>query len=108
MTETERTRTPGEQTALLTAGGADGGRPDQDLAGPVLVTTSFYTARLPVGGMTVGEIRRNFSDRLDIDPQATPVLDGQTIRDDSTVVRPHQTLSFIRHAGEKGAQAHGG
>jgi hypothetical protein len=57
--------------------------------------------RLPVGNLTVGEIRLRFGDRLDIDPHSQAVLDGQEV-DDSTRVSVGQALTFVRKAGEKG------
>jgi hypothetical protein len=70
---------------------------------PALVTVSSgpYLEQLPVGGASVGEIRRRFRDRLDLDPQSQAVLDGQNVGDDVTV-RPGQALMFTRRAGEKG------
>jgi hypothetical protein len=72
---------------------------------PALVTVSSgpYLEQLPVGGASVGEIRRRFRDRLDLDPQSQAVLDGQTVGDDVTV-RPGQALMFTRRAGEKGVR----
>jgi hypothetical protein len=60
--------------------------------------------RLPVGNMTVGEIRLRFRDRLDIDPQSQAVVDGQEV-DDSAQVMIGQVLTFVRKAGEKGRVA---
>jgi hypothetical protein len=57
--------------------------------------------RLPVGNLTVSEIRMRFGDRLDIDPQSQAVLDGQEV-DESTRVTIGQALAFVRKAGEKG------
>jgi hypothetical protein len=67
----------------------------------VTVSSGPYLEQLPVGNSTVGEIRRRFADRFDIDPQAQAVLDGQPV-DDQTTVRPGQALMFTRRAGEKG------
>jgi hypothetical protein len=68
---------------------------------PVTVSSGPYAEQLPVGNMTVGEIRQRFRDRLDLDPNSQAVLDGQEVRDDVTV-RPGQALLFIRYGGEKG------
>jgi hypothetical protein len=51
--------------------------------------------------MPVGEIRRRFRDRFDLDPNSQAVLDGNDVGDD-VVVRPGQALMFARRAGEKG------
>jgi hypothetical protein len=68
----------------------------------VSVSSGPYLEELPVASSTVGEIRRRFADRFDIDPQAQAVLDGNVVGDD-TVVSAGQALMFTRRAGEKGA-----
>lgn len=60
-----------------------------------------YTEELPVGGMTVAEIRTRYADRFDIDPLSQAIVDGQEVRD-GTVIRAGQMLMFMRRAGEKG------
>jgi hypothetical protein len=82
------------------------GGPDDPFAvqsGPGLATVSagVHMERLPVSGMAVGEIRRRFSDRLDIDPQSVALIDGRSA-DDRTIVQTGQVLMFVRQAGEKG------
>ena len=67
----------------------------------VTVSSGPYLEQLPVGNSTVGEIRRRFADRFDIDPHAQAVLDGNLAGDD-TLVRAGQALMFTRRAGEKG------
>lgn len=102
MTELIRAQTPQER-----AGGAPddfgGVWPNQEPAGLAQVSTGLYTEHLPVVGRTIMDIRRTFADRLDIDPSAQPVIDGQLVADESTRVEPGQRLAFVRHAGEKGA-----
>ena len=73
--------------------------PDSHL--PVSVSSGHYAEQLPVANMSVGEIRRRFRDRFDLDPNAQAVLDGDDVGDD-VVVRPGQALMFTRRAGEKG------
>jgi len=60
-----------------------------------------YEERLPVAGMTVGQVRERFRDRFDIDPQAQAFVDGNEVGDD-TVVQTGQQVLFARRAGEKG------
>jgi hypothetical protein len=69
---------------------------------PVTVSSGPYAEPLPVGNMSVGEIRRRFRDRFDLDPNSQAVLDGNDVGD-ATLVRPGQALMFTRRAGEKGA-----
>ena len=68
---------------------------------PVTVSSGPYAEQLPVGNLSVGEIRRRFRDRLDLDPNSQAVLDGNDVGDE-VVVRPGQALMFTRRAGEKG------
>lgn len=86
--------------------GAPGGSPSLFDAAPeghqpVSVSSGPYAESLPVGNMTVGEIRRRFRDRFDLDPNSQAVVDGNDVGDDA-VVRPGQALMFTRRAGEKG------
>jgi len=74
------------------------------MANEATVTHGPYAESLPVAGMTVAEVRRRFQDRLDINPQATPFLDG-TAADEETVIQAGQLLMFVRRSGEKGAVA---
>ncbi|HEY2952916.1 MAG TPA: hypothetical protein VGK40_10050, partial [Verrucomicrobiae bacterium] len=73
----------------------------QETAPNVTVASGPYAEQLPVGNMTVGEIRRRFRDRFDIDPRAHAVVNGNDV-DDQTVVRGGETLYFATRAGEKG------
>jgi hypothetical protein len=84
---------PGNQDSFFTGTG--------DSEGTVMVSHGPYMERLPVGNMTVGEIRMRFGDRLDIDPQSQAVLDGQEVDEDIRVTIG-QALAFVRKAGEKG------
>jgi hypothetical protein len=74
-----------------------------DAADSLMVTVSHwpYCERLPVGDMTVSEIRRRYADRFDIDPQSVATVDGHEAGGE-TVVAAGQTLMFVRRAGEKG------
>lgn len=67
----------------------------------VTVSSGPYLEQLPVGNLTVGEIRRRFADHFDIDPHAQAVLDGNVAGEDA-LVRAGQALMFTRRAGEKG------
>jgi hypothetical protein len=67
------------------------------------VASGPYAEQLPVGGMSVGEIRRRYGDRFDLHPESQAILDGNPAAEDATV-QPGQMLMFIRRAGEKGNQ----
>jgi hypothetical protein len=69
--------------------------------GTVIVTHGIYRSELPVGEMSVAQVRGRFRDQLDIHPQATAVLDGSPA-DEDTTLRAGQTLTFVRPSGEKG------
>lgn len=69
----------------------------------VSVSSGPYSEELPVAGTTVGEVRRRFKDRFDIDDQAVAVVGG-TPKDDKYLLATGEALMFIRHAGEKGAE----
>jgi hypothetical protein len=98
---TEKTRVRPEQPTFGSDGLGDIFAPNAAVT-PVMVAHGPYSERLPVGGMTVGEIRSRYRDRFDIDPRSHPVLDGHDV-DNNTVVRAGQVLTFVRRAGEKGS-----
>ena len=61
-----------------------GGRFQFDSAsegGLVTVSHGVHSESLPVANMSVGEIRARFTDRFDIDPASTAVLDGNDVTD---------------------------
>lgn len=68
----------------------------------VSVASGPYAEELPVAGSTVGEVRKRFSDRFDIDPKSTAVVNGKPA-DETYVLKSGEHLLFVRHAGEKGS-----
>ena len=102
MSEQIRTRPPQEAEALFPGDGSDVWGAAEESPGLAVVGSGIYSERLPVANMTVGAVRETFGDRLDIDPRATAVLDGEPVTDEGTTVRAGQTLIFVRWAGEKG------
>ena len=78
--------------------------PPGDNGGAVTVTHGPYREQLPLGGMSVAQVRARFRDRFDIDPTSQAIVDGHEVSDD-TVVRSGQMLMFTRRAGEKGLAA---
>ena len=67
----------------------------------VNISSGPYSEDLPVAGSTVGEIRKRFSDRFDIDEKAQSIVNGNVVGDD-VVLQAGESLMFVRHAGEKG------
>ena len=86
-------------------GPAGGPWDDDPLAPPTpeLATVSHgpYAQTLPVGGMTVAEVRRRFRDRLDLDPDCLAIVDGEEVGDDRRI-GAGELVTFVRRAGEKG------
>jgi hypothetical protein len=69
--------------------------------GSVDVVHGVYAHSLPLAGMTVRDARQRLEDRMNIDPEALPVVDGREV-DEDTVLAEGQVLNFVKHAGEKG------
>lgn len=67
----------------------------------VSVSSGPYLEELPVAGSSVGEIRRRFKDRFDIDDKAQAIVNGNDA-DESYILKAGEGLMFVRHAGEKG------
>lgn len=83
------------------------GLPDAEERAPTIptitITSGPYLEQVPLAGgpTTVGDLRRRFGNRLDIDPAAIAVVGGRTA-DANTRVGPGDTVMFIHRAGEKG------
>ncbi|MHC4430058.1 MAG: hypothetical protein ACYS0D_15875 [Planctomycetota bacterium] len=104
MSERIRVRPqPAEEIRPAAPGGGAGGAGGPAGEG-VIVGSGLFYERLPVAGLTIAEIRERFADRLDIDPAATAVVDGDAVDDEGTVVRSGQMLTFFQQAGEKGVR----
>ncbi len=69
--------------------------------GLATVIHGTYDEALPVAQMSIAQVRSRFGDLLDIDPEATGMLDGVPV-DDQEVVQAGQVLLFMRPGGEKG------
>ena len=69
--------------------------------GRVEVIHGVYAHSLPLVGMTVGQARSEFGDRMNIDPEAVAVVDGNHVPED-TVLHEGNVLNFVKPAGEKG------
>ena len=70
----------------------------------VEVIHGVFAHSLPLVGMSVGQARCELQERMHIDPDAVPVLDGEEV-DESTVLGEGQVLNFVKRAGEKGGGA---
>jgi hypothetical protein len=69
--------------------------------GTVEVIHGVYAHSLPLAGMTVEDARAELEERMNIDPEATAVIDGVEANE-GTVLREGQVLNFVKPAGEKG------
>lgn len=83
--------------------GLDNAVATETVGGMVTVSHGVFNDQLPVGNMSVGEIRRRYADRIELNPHSEAQIDGHPARDDE-VVRPGQMLMFLHDAGEKGAE----
>jgi hypothetical protein len=70
-------------------------------AGSVSVACGVYAHRFPLAGLTVRDARALLEDRMNIDPDATAIVDGDDA-DEDCVLAEGQTLTFMKDAGEKG------
>ena len=70
---------------------------ETESAGIATVSHGPYAEQLPVGGMTIQEIRRQFGDRLDIDPGSIAILDGQESGEDTVVSAGHCSVTEAGH-----------
>ena len=69
--------------------------------GDVDVIHGVHAHSFPIAGRTVSQARPELEERFNIDPEATPYVDGVQV-DDDTVLAEGQVLTFNMHAGEKG------
>ena len=83
MNERERPAAPGE---LALPEGLGNPFALGDDGGPVTIDYGVYREDLPLGGRTVGEIRRIAGPRYDIDPRAPAIVEAQFVGNE-TVVR---------------------
>jgi hypothetical protein len=75
-----------------------------DSDGMLITLSSWpYCEQAAAAGLSVGEIRRRFLERMDIDPLSTATLDVNEV-DAETIVQAGQVLMFVRRAGEKGSR----
>ena len=70
-------------------------------AGSVSVVHGVYAHSFPLAGLHVRDARGQLEERMNIDPDAIAVVDGNEV-DEDTVLVEGQMLTFVKHAGEKG------
>jgi hypothetical protein len=70
--------------------------------GDVEVIHGVYSHTLPLAGATIAEARVDLADRMNIDPEAVAVIDGEEAGNDA-VLREGQVLNFVKAFGERGA-----
>lgn len=83
-------------------GGGLGSPFDEKPPGGVTVSVGPYVENLPIAGRSVGEVRKRFKTRMDIDDRSQAIADGTEVGADY-VLKEGQTLIFIHKSGEKGA-----
>ena len=79
--------------------------PTSTSEGNVDVVHGVYAHSLPLAGMTVRQARGDLVERMNVDPEAVGVVDGEEV-DEDTVLAEGQVLNFVKHSGEKGTHVH--
>lgn len=97
----EQARTRKTRTRPGPSGQGDPFNPSGNSGGEVRVQRGFHDENLPVGGMTVAEVRHRFADRFEIHPENRAFVNGHEV-DETVVLRSGDRLDFMRDAGEKG------
>ena len=65
------------------------------------IRCGVYELQLDVLGRSVGQLRRDLRQALNIDPLAVAVVNGSPV-DEDYVAAPSDDLEFVRAAGQKG------
>lgn len=94
----EKQRKPSEGGDKL---GGDPFGGNNDKANTLLVCSDPHREQLPVVGMTVGEVMKQYAQQLEIHGDATPIVDGTEV-DKNHKLGAGEMLMFIHKAGEKG------
>ncbi len=71
--------------------------------GSVAVVSGVHAHREPLAGLSVRRARAELEERLNIAPDATAVVDGEPV-DEDTILTEGQVLNFVKHSGEKGSR----
>ena len=69
--------------------------------GDVSVVHGVYAHSYPLAGLRVRDARNHLEQRMNIDPDAVAIVDGDEASED-TMLAEGQVLTFVKHAGEKG------
>ena len=91
------------QSVSLGPDPASDGATTTEETGNVQVIHGIYMHSQPLGGMTVRRARAELFERLNLDPDAMAVVDGNPV-DEDTILAEGQTLNFVKHAGERGSE----
>jgi hypothetical protein len=104
----ERLRPLRSQTTLAPVPSALGDplAPTSPLGGTIEVSGGISREHLPLGGRTVGEVRRRVASRYGLHPEAMAYVGGREAGED-VVVRAGERLAFVRASGEKGSSERG-
>jgi hypothetical protein len=70
--------------------------------GDVSVVHGVYAHSYPLAGLRVRDARDHLEERMNIDPDAVAIVDGNEAAED-TMLAAGQVLTFVKHAGEKGS-----
>ncbi len=68
----------------------------------VRIIYGVHSLEVEIAGRTVGEVRGQLSQALNIGPRAIAVVDGREVME-SYILQSGEVLEFVRLAGEKGA-----
>jgi len=67
----------------------------------IKVVCGANSQEVEVAGKSIGEVRKLLGETLNIPKDAKPVISGDNVSD-NYVIKPGDTLEFIKPSGEKG------
>lgn len=67
-----------------------------------MISHGILMVEAPVEGMTIGQIRKEFAKKLNIDPEASGVVNSEVVDDSYVVGEGTLLLSFVKQAAMKG------
>ncbi len=69
----------------------------------IRIIYGVHSLEVNIAGRSVGEVRAQLSQALNIGPRAIAVVDGREVAE-THILDSGQVLEFVRLAGEKGSQ----